>query len=304
MEKRCFVCLKGEFEGYLNLTQNQLRAERCSHCGMVFVSNTPITKENISQFYTMDAYKGKRDLQDTSLYETYYENAFVGYDEQDITILQFKRILDDISRHFSLPQNNRPRLLDVGCASGVFLDIARKKGFDVKGVEISEDLADYARKEFHLDVSHDLIEAGYPTSSFDVVTLLDVIEHLPPSLLEKMIKEIHRVLQPGGILVLRTPGEDAMLRQIAKTLYFGSAKVVEGPMHLFYSYEHILSFSPATLKILFERNEFSHLESRREEENPDRLNMSKLMKFGLQFSYLFSGALGKEHKIIELFRKL
>jgi len=297
----CFVCGKGSFAPYIYLRKNSLEAARCLSCGFVYVTNSPITPSNIADFYTMDAYKGKRVLQETHLYETYYKNAFVGYDEQDLTIRQFAGIIQDIR---GLLGNKRDAsLLDVGCATGVFLDLARKEKFFVKGVEVSKDLAEYARKEFCLEVYNDLIDAAFPPESFDVVTMLDVIEHIPPSLLSAIIGDIYRILKPGGVLVIRTPAEDALLRGIAKFIFLCSRRKIEFPMHFFYSYEHILSFSSKTLAMLIMRFGFKPCLSRREEENPDRLNMHKIFKTLLRISYIFSGAFGREHKILQYYKK-
>jgi 2-polyprenyl-3-methyl-5-hydroxy-6-metoxy-1,4-benzoquinol methylase len=250
----------------------------------------------------MSAFEGKRELQDTRLYEGYYRNCFVGYDPTDLTILQFKEILSDIKN--IIQPNDHLKLLDIGCATGVFLDLARIEGFYVKGIEISEDLSRYAREKFNLEIQSDLFEAAFPSAQFDVVTMLDVIEHLPLSVADNMVKEISRVVRPGGIVVIKTPSEDALLRSLAKLIFFLGLKRIQAPMHLFYSYEHILNFTPYALQSIFKRHDFKLVLQRRKEENPDRLNISKVTKLALQFTYLFSTLLKRQHKIVQFYRRL
>ena len=302
MEKsgtQCIFCKKGVLEEYFRLRKNSLQTIRCSHCGIVVVCNTPINGDNLSAFYSMNAFQGKRELQDTDLYSGYYANCFAGYDHDDLTIRQFETILSDISS--CLETANTPALLDVGCATGVFLDLARKADFSVKGVEISKELSQYAREHFSLEVKNDLLQAHFPSHEFDVVTLLDVIEHFPLSIFQTMLAEIFRILKPGGILVVRTPSEDALLRNIAKTIYYGTLKQIQTPMHLFYSYEHILNFAPASLNSGLQQYGFSPLLQKREEENPERLNMSGIMKNLLKGIYVFSGLFHKQHKILHFY---
>lgn len=299
--KTCFVCTEGSFKPYIFLRTNSLQASRCDFCGMVVVSNSPITPTNISNYYTMAAYQGERDLGDKSLYKTYYQNCFIDYDAQDISIQHFKAILNDIC---CITNCDTPLdLIDIGCATGVFLDIARKTGFNSKGIEISSELAEYAKREFKLEVENDLFSASYPSESVDVITLLDVIEHIPMSDISKTMLEIYRILKPGGVLVIRTPGEDGFLRMTAKILFFLSARQIERPMHLFYSYEHLSSFSSHTLNIFMTRIGFNPYLIKRQEENPARLNISAIGKFILRMIYLISKIVKKEHKILHYYIK-
>jgi 2-polyprenyl-3-methyl-5-hydroxy-6-metoxy-1,4-benzoquinol methylase len=94
-------------------------------------------------------------------------------------------------------------LLDVGAASGIFLNLARRAGYRVAGIEPSSALADDAERLFGLKLFRGTAEQFASTETFGVVTLLDVIEHVtdPGSLLACL----DRFLAPGGLLVIVTP---------------------------------------------------------------------------------------------------
>jgi 2-polyprenyl-3-methyl-5-hydroxy-6-metoxy-1,4-benzoquinol methylase len=94
------------------------------------------------------------------------------------------------------------RLLDVGCAYGFFLQEARRY-FDVHGIEIAEDAAKHCGKS-GLDVSTGIADANTLAAfgELDVITLFDVIEHLPKP--DETLALCNRHLRPGGILVLTT----------------------------------------------------------------------------------------------------
>lgn len=104
-------------------------------------------------------------------------------------------------------------LLDVGCATGFFLDAARARGWDVCGIEVSAYASDYARRELGLEVKTGSITAppaGLPR--FDVVTFWDTIEHLDrPDL---ALENIRRLLRPQGVLVFSTGDYGSLLRRL------------------------------------------------------------------------------------------
>ncbi len=95
-------------------------------------------------------------------------------------------------------------LLDIGCGEGFFLSNASSAGYNARGIEPSQDAAEYARQEFGLDVeAKPFEELRLPENRFDVVTLWQVLEHVPHPL--KILSEVHRILKPGGLLALSTP---------------------------------------------------------------------------------------------------
>lgn len=99
---------------------------------------------------------------------------------------------------------NGLNLLDVGCGEGFFLSNASRAGYSVRGIELSEDAAEYARREFGLDVeAKPFEELHLPESQFDAVTLWQVLEHVPHPL--AILREAHRILKPGGLLAVSTP---------------------------------------------------------------------------------------------------
>jgi len=102
------------------------------------------------------------------------------------------------------------RILDVGCASGLFLSAARKAGWNIAGVEPSENLFAKAAaalgREAELycaTLEHTPLAAG----SFDAVTLWDVLEHVPQPL--EFLRTCASLLKPGGHLFLNVPDLDS-----------------------------------------------------------------------------------------------
>lgn len=96
----------------------------------------------------------------------------------------------------------QPRLLDVGCHVGIFLEIAASHGWEAWGVEPSAWAAEEARRRGLRVVTGTLSSADLTPSSFDVITMWDVIEHLTDPRAE--LEHINRLLRPGGLVCIHT----------------------------------------------------------------------------------------------------
>ena len=94
------------------------------------------------------------------------------------------------------------KLLEVGCGPGLFLGSAAQRSWDCTGIEMLDDMARVTRERYGVTVKPDLFEARFPDASFDVCYMNEVIEHVINPV--PMMREIHRVLRPGGIALLRT----------------------------------------------------------------------------------------------------
>jgi SAM-dependent methyltransferase len=172
------------------------------------------------------------------------ENAF---DPDTMDHLVSENTLDEI-------QNLKPqgRFLEVGCAGGAFLNAARKRGYAVEGVELSEDAAGIAKEKFGIKVfAGDLLDAGFDSAAFDIVYMGDVIEHLPDPV--NTLKELHRIIAPGGLLVLELPSQTNTLFSRLGFFVYGalgkSITVALPPYHLF-------EYRPGSLRFLMESSGF------------------------------------------------
>lgn len=97
------------------------------------------------------------------------------------------------------------KFLDVGCGLGFFIDgIRNHSGWEVCGVEFSDQAVEFARRELKLDVRQgELAEVDYPDAHFDYVHVCNVLEHVTDPM--RLLRECRRILKPGGTLHLRVP---------------------------------------------------------------------------------------------------
>jgi len=121
------------------------------------------------------------------------------------------------------------RLLDIGCGTGMFLKaMQRYQGWELYGIEPVLAVANIARDQHHLEIfPGTLLESKFPDNFFSVVTLWDVLEHVSdPS---DSLKEILRILKPGGWVFIQTPDPYCWEARLFKSYWIG----FDAPRHLF-----------------------------------------------------------------------
>lgn len=152
---------------------------KCNHCGLIYANPRPRAEEVI------DGY--------SSAIDEIYVGAAAGRTGT------FRRCVELVDKYAA-----RGKLLDVGCAAGFFVKAASDAGWDAMGVEPCRWLANYGINELGVKVLPlTLSEAKFPDHSFDVVTIWDVLEHVPDPLAE--LHEIFRILRPGGLFMVNYP---------------------------------------------------------------------------------------------------
>ncbi len=175
-------------EGYLVPGKEWGRHVKCKNCGLVYMN--PI--EQVLR--TNEYYSKAKNNHAPTVRESYLRTA-----ESQVHLIE--------------KYAKGTRLLDIGCAQGFFLSCASKAGYAVKGVELSQDAAEYARKEFGLDVEvKPFEELEFPADHFDIVTLWQTLEHMSYPLM--MLEEVHRILKPGGLVAVSTPNIEAIPAKI------------------------------------------------------------------------------------------
>jgi 2-polyprenyl-3-methyl-5-hydroxy-6-metoxy-1,4-benzoquinol methylase len=198
----------------------------CRQCGLVYV-NPRYAEGLLQEIYT----------------EQYYDHdgiknglEFFGYDdylsdEENIKLTFGKRLRT--IEHLS----HKGRLLDVGCATGFFLDLARAHGWEVLGTEVSEFSARYARERFGLDVRLGALrQLNLDAQAFDAVTMWDVIEHVVDPLAE--LREVHRILRPEGLLSIITPDAGSWVARLLGPRWEEFRRVRE---HIYFFSRHTLA---------------------------------------------------------------
>lgn len=109
--------------------------------------------------------------------------------------------------NFSLPYIKNRKVLDIGCWTGQFEKLASQKTKQIVGIDPGASAIRVAKKmvpKAKFKVAN-ATKLPFSRNSFDTVTILDVIEHIPLNSESVCLNEIKRVLKPGGHLILSTP---------------------------------------------------------------------------------------------------
>ena len=195
VDARCPVCGSPEQTPAYELpdlaygTPGPFRFVTCAACGALYQSPRP-GPDVIGQFYPSqyDPFRPAIEEQTSSRAGRWLKHR------------QLRTRCDQVTRLAA-----GGRLLDIGCSTGLFLNEMRRYGeWALRGVETSADAARYGRARFGLDIhTGELADAPLEPGSFDVITLWDVLEHLPdPGAALALIRDL---LAPGGRAVISVP---------------------------------------------------------------------------------------------------
>lgn len=136
-----------------------------------------------------------------------------------------------------LPPAPTDHVLDVGCGSGVIADYLGESGANVIGLDVSPAAVAFARATFlkpNVRFQLALADEPFPVASpVDKIYCMEVIEHIHAPQARQMLEEFHRVLRPGGQLLITTPNYHSLWPLIEKALdRFSSAARMEHLQHV------------------------------------------------------------------------
>lgn len=135
---------------------------------------------------------------------------------------------------------------DVGSSYGFFLDEAQKKGYMPTGIEPSRQIANHAKRNYHIPTFIGELKDYKVPKQFDIVTCIHVIEHVSNP--KEFISHLLKLVAPGGILYIETPNSDSHLLYIEKEQY----TFLLPPEHLWlFSKEAIIKLLPKDIKPIY-----------------------------------------------------
>jgi 2-polyprenyl-3-methyl-5-hydroxy-6-metoxy-1,4-benzoquinol methylase len=150
------------------------------------------------------------------------------------------------------------RILDIGCGLGFFLEVAQELNWKTYGTEYTETAVEKCSQKGITMYKGDLTEIEFGELTFDVITCIEVIEHIQD--LKSFMIGIKKILRPGGILYLTTPNILSLNSRILKENW----NVLCYPEHLSY-------FSKKSLNKLLVSNSFEKLFLVSDGVSPERL---------------------------------
>jgi 2-polyprenyl-3-methyl-5-hydroxy-6-metoxy-1,4-benzoquinol methylase len=185
-------------------------------------------------------------------------------------------------------------LLDIGCDTGSLLAVARDEfGMDVLGIELSEKAAKVARETYGLKVLvGDIGKLNLNAASFDVITLVDVIEHVADPLI--LLKEVCRLLKRGGKVFLATSDHDALINGVGRAIYRVFGKWSRSLLEKLYVPYHEYYFTKSTLAKLVDQSDLQILYQHEREFPMDEFGHGVLLRLSLRPIFAIQRLTGRQ----------
>jgi 2-polyprenyl-3-methyl-5-hydroxy-6-metoxy-1,4-benzoquinol methylase len=223
----CQLC--GSGERVRQFQDGPIEVMKCRACGLVYV--TPrLQGEALTAVYDAGYWQSSNPK----------ARGYANYARESALYLKtFEKRMGLVGKW--VPQ--RARVLDVGCAAGYFLRVMQRHGHDVHGVEMSAAIAVEAQKALGNDrvwigMLDDAIAArGWNDHSFDLVTMWDVVEHIPEP--QPVLRRLRTLVKPDGRLILET-------QNVASRW----ARLLKHRWHHYKHDEHLYHFDPVTIRRL------------------------------------------------------
>ncbi len=286
MEWQCPVCTSSHSNKnrilLLSYPTGPLSFYHCS-CGLHY--NDYAVKGTIPQVYNDSYYSHARYTFELGQQE--YVKHLVDFVERSLPMLSF--------------QNNTIRHLDIGCATGDFVAWAVKQGWQTEGIDLSPSAVSKGRKR-SLPLLNTALEALTENpSSYDIITLWDVLEHIPDT--SKALKIIHNLLKEDGLLLIKTVTSISLVERLARFLYKISFGKIQGPIKRMYVRDHLYIYTEDLLRryLLKEGWKVSLIEQ--SDTPPNALSTSFFMRLLLMLIFLFQKITKQSYEVFLVCRK-
>ena len=229
MNQICYLC--GSKENSTVFNENGIPILECKSCGHIF-----------SSYVQEEHYDGYWD-----------ENSDQDFD-LDWWDVAHREIYSEFIQTFMKAEKGK--ILDVGCGLGFFIKTLQEKkpAWSSLGYEMSERAVKFGKEKNHLsNIYSGLVQnSGIEKNSLDIITLWDVIEHIPKP--QPLLEYLFSILKPGGILFVQTPNVPIQLWKARLKVLLKGMK--EG-VHYLEAKDHINDYSTSTLNLLANKTGYS-----------------------------------------------
>lgn len=217
LQKKCPICGTSEFEHFITgkdyfLSGESFQIVRCEQCGFRFTNQRP-EAEQLGRYYQSAEYISHSNTRKGIFNFLYQQVRKYSLFRKHALIIKF---------------HHAGAILDIGCATGHFLNFMQQKGWKTTGIEPDEKTRAWAKAQFGLQIYPEEQLKSFAESSFDVITLWHVLEHV--SDLNSRMEQIKRLLKQEGILLIAVPNCESYDAEKYKGFWAG----YDLPRHLYH----------------------------------------------------------------------
>ncbi len=209
------------------LTREEFSLFSCNSCGLVFTNPRP-KLENLGLYYQSDKYYSHTSSQVGII-------PFIYRKVKEINLkTKFKQVTTGSVIN---------KVLDIGCGTGDFLNVCKKSGKEIHGIEPDSKARNLAKEILKVEILHPDQSEKIPDESFDLITMWHVLEHVPD--LKKQISELSRIIKKGGKVVIALPVYESYDAEVYKEKW----AAWDVPRHLYH-------FNKAVINKMMLANDF------------------------------------------------
>lgn len=186
---------------------------KCNDCDMVYL-NPVFTDEALTKYYMSNHDEQSKTTEgDMSFYSNLYNKG-----------------LDEVEK------STKPgKILDIGCSSGLFLDISRERGWETYGLELNQTEIEYSRSKGHTVFNFMIAELVEKEDiKFDAITMWDVFEHVKDG--RALLENVKKLLTDDGVFFIQVPSADSL-----------AARVMQKDCNMFDGLEHVNLYASSTI---------------------------------------------------------
>ena len=269
----------------------KFRVYHCTGCDLVYLW-PQLTERAVHEMFQRLYTEGEGSLPEL---KSYYDFTYDDSPANPLVQL-YERWLDAIERE--CPTG---RILDIGCGTGLFLAVARRRGWEPHGIDACTEATAYARDHFGLDVwEGEFSDFAASRIQFDAINMWDIIEHVREPL--KLLRAVRQQLAPAGVLGISTPNRRSILDAVAGGMYRLSGARITGPLEKLYIEQHFLYFDSDTLRATLGRADLEVVHLQRELTDLRRLTLAPSVRLTLRALFGVARIAGLENRLFALAR--
>ena len=149
-------------------------------------------------------------------------------------------------------------MLDIGCGSGTFLDICKKNGFQVQGVDPSPSVKRTVLEDYNINVHQGDFNKIKFNENFDIITMWGLLEHMSDPILT--MKNVKKILKKDGMVIFEVPSANCFISKYLKKYSFSPTRYIESGRHNIFFSMKIITEIAENLKLKLEYIETNGLD--------------------------------------------
>lgn len=216
-EFNCPICKNNNFK-ILRFKNDKISDKVMRETNLFSASSNYKLFDQLVQCYVCSHVMTNPRLSTKDLIESYSNstenNHFL---QNNFRIDSFEKVLKKVIKKNNLnPSDREFNVLDIGCASGSFLNAAKKiTNWNLKGIEPSKTMVEFGITNYGLDINQGVfMENSFPNDKFDMITLWDVLEHVNHP--DKLLYDIAKKLKINGFLIINVPNLNTITARMMK----------------------------------------------------------------------------------------